>query len=97
MSDEDTNPLSDLKHSKNGAKIMNVSDRASLIMGDSHASNALKSRETLETFNSKVPELYQKSSTEFGNIYLGVRCKPGISMMNFLLIPAIPFLSILVL
>ena len=68
--------LSDLKMSvATGGKI-NPSDRATLLSGHK--------RPRPPPLAGRIDV---KSSGEIGNIYLGIRCKPGVSFMNFFALP----------
>lgn len=83
---EEEFPLSDHKSRKSSISVMgkiNPSDRATLLSG--HAGIPA------------VREIDIKTSGEIGNIYLGVRCKPGISFWNFMTIPLAPFFQLVVL
>ena len=84
MESEDAGILSDFKKSivTSGVKI-NPSDRATLLSGH-------KPKPAL------AGEVDFKSSGELGNIYFGIRCKPGISLINFLALPFISFSMVMV-
>jgi hypothetical protein len=66
----------------------------------SHNTSAVKinpsDRATLLSGHKIVSEIDKRTSGEIGNIYLGIRCKPGVNIGNFLAIPLTPLFSLAV-
>ena len=87
---DDLTPLSDIK-----SRQSSIADN-----GKINPSNAPSERTTLLSAHNglaAIPEIDQKTNGEVGNIYLGVRCKPGISFWNFMVIPSLTFFGLVVL
>jgi len=86
MIESEETPLSEYKSGTNSVKggkgKINPSDRATLLSG--------------HTGLAPIPEIDQKSRGDVGNIYLGVRCKPGVTFWNFMAIPLMPFFQLVV-